>query len=137
MHGWPEIPENPQLLEAVLRRFDKDFPAVIDCRKGWHQLVVDCDLELAAIDPNYKIYQIKEKFGTLRYYFQQSDGLTSDQNSYSPTRLQMNKIVSTYESVSSYNCENCGIMGAQLRRDLGRWQTLCDKCKDELTISLD
>ena len=40
MHGWPEIPENPQLLEAVLRRFDKDFPAVIDCRKGWHQLVV-------------------------------------------------------------------------------------------------
>ena len=137
MLDWPEIPDNPQILEAVLRRFEKDFPAVIDCGKGWHQLVVDCDLELAAVDPAYKIYQVKEKFGTLRYYFQPSDKLTSDQNSYSPIRLQMNKIVSIYESVSSYKCEDCGIMGARLRSDLGRWKTLCDKCKDKLTTNLD
>lgn len=137
MMEWPELPDNPQLLEAVLRRFHKDFPAVIDCGKGWHQLIIDCDLELAAIDPNYRIYQIKEKFGTLRYYFQQSDEMTSEKSSYSPIRLQMNKIVSTYESVSSYKCEHCGVMGARLRTETIRNRTLCDKCQDKLTSSLD
>ena len=36
--------------------------------KGWMPLVLECHRKLTALDPEYYIVQIKEKFGTLRYY---------------------------------------------------------------------
>ena len=43
-----------------------------DVPAGWEQLIVDLDARLAAIDPDYAVAQIKEKFGALRYYIDPS-----------------------------------------------------------------
>ena len=59
-------------IESLKNRFVKDWPKIVDVDEGWYQLVVDCDKELSQIDPDYQIYQIKEKFGTLRYYHKTS-----------------------------------------------------------------
>ena len=40
----------------------------VECGKGWYKLIIDCHNELVAVDPGYKILQIKEKFNNLRYY---------------------------------------------------------------------
>ena len=36
---------------------------------GWKNLIKELDSKMSAIDPDYTIEQIKEKFGGLRYYF--------------------------------------------------------------------
>ena len=64
-----------QLQLQVEKLKDKILPEYyksIDVDEGWYQLIVDCDKELTAIDPNYQILQIKQKFGGLRYYFHPS-----------------------------------------------------------------
>ena len=48
----------------------------IDVDLGWFPLIDQLDKDLTAIDPNYEIHQVKEKFGGLRYYAQASSGLT-------------------------------------------------------------
>lgn len=39
-----------------------------DCRPGWFPLIRRLDAALAAIDPAYRVNQIKEKYGTLAFY---------------------------------------------------------------------
>lgn len=115
--------DKSEQLKAVKLRFQGDWPATIDCGPGWYQLIIDCDLELAAVDPSYQVFQIKQKFGTLRYYFAPSDGMEQ-------YRKKMNEIVAVYESVSSYKCEECGDMGAKLHKNQRGWMTtVCESCK--------
>jgi hypothetical protein len=42
--------------------------------RGWIPLIVELDARLSELDPNYRIEQIKEKFGLLRYYATPSTG---------------------------------------------------------------
>lgn len=87
---------------------------------GWKDLVLHTDEMLAYIDPNYEIHQIKEKFGTLRYYFGSNFEYGTIQGSI------MNAITRAAESRSAYLCEVCGKYGEI--RD-GAWiRTLCDEC---------
>lgn len=59
--------------------------------------------------------QVKEKFGTLRFYFSGGDETTEG-------------MISMAESMSHRLCEDCGCPGEQTKT---RWiRTLCEKCKD-------
>lgn len=40
------------------------------CGKGWYWILEELDQKLLKLDPYYKIIQVKEKFGGLRYYFE-------------------------------------------------------------------
>jgi len=92
-----------------------------ECDKGWHTLIENCHAELLALDPKYKILQIKEKFGGLRYYFQLStDSLDTCQKA--------DDIVAKYESKSWTTCEICGDEGALRNREWRR--VLCDTHSD-------
>lgn len=62
----------------------------IDCGPGWKDIVSDCHTELLAIDPDYKILQIKEKFNGLRYYF----------TSESDRHREMLAVTQKYETLS-------------------------------------
>jgi len=82
--------------------------------EGWYQLIVDCDKELTAIDPNYAILEIKEKFGALRYYMTPSNDTTPEQ------RDSMWAIVHKYEELSRVTCEATGAPGV-LMQSIGGW----------------
>jgi hypothetical protein len=77
---------------------------------------------LSHIDPDYEITQVKEKFGTLRYYFE-----TKKRNT---DREVMYAIASNAEYRSTHICENCSKFG-QLHRDGGWLKTLCEECAEE------
>lgn len=62
---------------------------------GWNKIILDCDREMSAVDPEYTILQIKEKFGGLRYYVSTSSEELWD-------------IESKYEALSFTICELCG-----------------------------
>jgi len=82
--------------------------------EGWYQIVVDCDKELTAIDSNYKIFQIKEKFGGLRYYMTPCNDTTKKQ------RDQMYEVISKYETIAARTCEATGLPGV-LMKSAGGW----------------
>jgi len=57
-------------LQKILDRFHDGYPAYIGVGKGWYPLLFELDERLSEIDPDYRIAQIKEKFGGLRYYIE-------------------------------------------------------------------
>lgn len=93
-----------------------------DVNDGWKDIVLETDAMLSYIDPDYKIAQIKEKFGTMRFYFDSDkDGLE---------RKIMHAIVEYAERQSKNICEDCGDYGV-IRGDIGWMLTLCDKCHSQ------
>jgi hypothetical protein len=55
--------------ELTKKRCSNPYGAY-DAPDRWKDIILEADEMLAYIDPNYRILQIKEKFGGLRYYFE-------------------------------------------------------------------
>lgn len=92
-------------VEKLKEKINPPFIKSIDVDAGWYQIIVDCDKELTTIDPSYVIFQIKEKFGTLRYYFKSSK--VNDQELFN----KMNEVVLKYEAIAATTCEATGLPG--------------------------
>ena len=98
-------------LRAILERIPTGWGRWIGVSAGWYRLVVTLNQELAEIDPWYEIYQVKEKFGTLRYYCSSSDE-------------RSRRLIRTAEMESATICETCGEFG-RLGRSAGRVTAAC------------
>lgn len=84
---------------------------------GWFKLLFDLNKELEALIPDYRIFQVKEKFGGLRFYtaYAYSD--------------EFEAIIEKYEELSLKTCEYCGRPGTI--NDTRSWiKTLCSMCND-------
>lgn len=103
----------------ILERFDEGFHPWIDAGYGWAELINKCHEKLVSFDPTYKVVQVKEKFGGLRYYFNPSNPVH--------TRA-MHDMISQFERNSYSVCEVCG-ENAKLRKTIeSSWfKTLCEE----------
>jgi hypothetical protein len=95
----------------------------LDCGDGWYN-IIDKMCGLIAWDiehnkmPEVVATQVKEKFGTLSFYFYGGDKRTSG-------------IVSMAEQMSGVMCEECGNPGEIVK--IGGWvYTRCEKCKEKM-----
>lgn len=96
----------------------------VTIQPGWANLVLDLHIALTKLCPDYRVGQIKEKFGSLRYYI----FYVSRPEKVIATAIKL--LIAGYEDLSSRTCETCGAPG-ELRDT--RWQrTLCDKHYVEL-----
>lgn len=107
---------------------------------GWKNIIEDLDRMLAYLDPNYEIHQVKEKFGTLRFYY----GTTLEDRDIEE---MMDALIQHAEMLSAKVCEVCGnssyIMRARWGNKFddtavlkstrgGGWvKTICDSCDPE------
>ncbi len=107
-----------------------------DCGDGWYELLRSLCTEIgeayaeAGLPVDIGIDQIKEKFGTLRFYYhtwEHADRTPENETAYREVHLKIGEIVSGYEDKSEEICEECGKAGV-LRSDLGWMQTLCGEC---------
>jgi len=105
-------------IEELKKKIVPEYWKSIDVDEGWYQIVIDCDKELTQIDPDYQIYQIKEKFGRLRYYHKASQPF--EEKIY----LKLASIVSKYEALSSCTCEATGLPGLLMKSPNGYYKTL-------------
>ena len=80
---------------------------------GWKGLVENLVSDLFDLEWNGRLYQIKEKFGGLRFYI----GEGSD---------EIHQAIQAAEDYSYKLCEVTGKEG-ELRRDLGWWRVLCEE----------
>lgn len=93
-------------LETILRRIPDGWGRWISHDAGWYPIVVGVDQRLSAIDPEYVVHQIKEKFGTLRYYCAPS----ADEPG--PAVLEVfGAIIGEAERASAITCERCSEPG--------------------------
>lgn len=113
---------------------------------GWRALVKELDTQLAARWPNYTIAQIKEKYGTLRFYadpgvttpeFPDTDEGTLQYNAWYATHVdEFQAIISQYEDKSYEICELCGNPGKLGDRHRW-WSTRCPDCAPEGWVAED
>lgn len=104
-----------------------DFPGVFDTARyvdigiGWLPLVRDFVAEALPHDPSLVVYEIKEKFGTMRIWCD---------TEITAARLAKGKA----EIKSGSVCEVCGAAGMLRRPPASRfawWRTLCDEHSSE------
>lgn len=125
VHVPPDAGPYAIALERILRRIPNGWGRWISHDAGWYPIVVTCDERLAAIDPDYIVHQIKEKFGTLRYYCTPSgEPVTSVWDAF-------NDITSDAERASAISCELCGEPGL-LHKTNHLVKTLCTVCADTI-----
>jgi len=109
-----EIYEYPQYSDSVNARIEKGN-GCSECADGWAKIINNLDQRLNKTNPNYVIYQIKEKFGGLRFH---TDWL-------SPEGYDL---VSAAESDALKTCEYCG--AKENVTTSGSWlKTLCPTCR--------
>lgn len=56
-------------IQDILNHIDPQYEKTIHTPETWHPHIIECHKQLKNLDPQYTIYQIKEKFNELRYYF--------------------------------------------------------------------
>ena len=109
-------------LERILRRIPDGWGRWIGCQKGWWPLIIRLDRRLSSpdLDPLYRVEQVKEKLGGLRFYIQTS----------SPHAAAMEALIDEAEAESETICEVCGATGVLMVDDSnGGWlKTLCSGC---------
>lgn len=139
--------ETSEEQEAKYGRIENLFQAFgYECDDGWFSILDSmCDEILTAYEEtgqpvNLVVGQVKEKYGTLRFYYH-FEGQTSGAAAIdflgqgalrvpgepNPLHERVAAIVSKWEDKSATVCEKCGKPG-KLRTDR-RWiRTLCDEC---------
>ena len=97
-----------------------------ECGDGWYNILntlmgniqshIDWKNKKEEVVPQVTLDQVKEKFGTLRFYYRGGDDYISG-------------LVSMAESMSAITCESCGNPGKQTR---GGWiKTTCTPCEQK------
>ncbi|MBO4889464.1 MAG: hypothetical protein J5574_00615 [Lachnospiraceae bacterium] len=133
-----------------------------ECSDGWYGIIHDACQAIAdayddvGIPVDFVPAQIKEKFGTLRFYYGFEDapcGIAAFDNLADGTsirfapegvnedidkkefRNKIREIIREAEERSKYTCEICGCEEGKIRNDqehgIYRVQTLCDDCHKE------
>ena len=125
-----------KLEEKIFRRFSTLFPGGrkvdpkqslmnegISCGDGWFDLIWNLCERIEKIlyqkgneklEKNFTVVQVKEKFGSLRFYIHGGNKLIWD-------------IVFEAEKEASNTCEKCGRLG-KLDTRFGWYLTLCKEC---------
>lgn len=128
---------NATIKEKLIERIPEYWGKWVYCGDGWNWILEDLDRKLSYLDPNYELNQVKEKFGTLRFYYQPS--VRKD------IKLDlMDDAVTIAEMLSASTCEVCGNSSrvsisdkgvkydptVGLKVSGGWYKTLCDGCAE-------
>ena len=105
-------------IDVIANKISHPYLKIVAVDPGWYQLIVDCDAELTAINPNYVPLQIKEKFGTLRYYHDLNASPKYE------TWHAMGQVIMKYEKLSEQTCELTGLPGVLMKSKHGIYKTL-------------
>ena len=108
-----------QLPEGLRKHVYPDDPYHCYVPNGWRDLVEHLNTHLEAIEPDYILHQVKEKFGGLRFYTHTPDRTNNEHDLFWI-------IVSYYENLSFRVCDQCGEFGTKWIKG-GYVKTRCEE----------
>jgi hypothetical protein len=124
--------------EKLISRIPQGWGNYVSCDSGWDWILEELEEKLNHLDSNYEVHQVKEKFGTLRFYFStRKEDIVSD---------IMDDCVSHAEYLSAHTCESCGKSAVSSKpgfdftvklRGKGWVKTLCNQCAIKLNYPTD
>lgn len=121
------IPHN-RWTDEEIEDFDFSYTELDGMPEGWKKAFGEqiCEeiqklLEEADYVYKYRILQIKEKFGGLRWY---------DNTVPESIRERLNAIITKYEDLSERTCVNCGAPATKI--STGWISPWCDKCAEKI-----
>ena len=140
----PHLPEDSgeyaEDLQNIIDRIPIGWGKWISCDKGWYKLLAETNRKMKMMWPQYEIHQVKEKYGTLRFYW----GIPSEDENWQAMNEDVRNI--TYEIMydiaaqaehrSEYICETCGGLGKTRVRNYW-YKTLCKSCAIEQNYPLE
>ena len=118
----------------VVENYDYSFTELDDMPDGWRiafgeQFCADIQHELDKLKPeaaaDFRVLQIKEKFGQLRFY---TNWVTEG----------INEVIRQYENLSEHTCIGCGAPATKI--STGWISPWCDKCAGKIhdnTVDID
>lgn len=96
--------KKPRTLEELFEKYQiETSKAPSECPNGWINLVDRCFSHLRSIGWDGKLFQVKEKFGSLRVYLDGDD-----------FNINMRNVIDLYEIEST---STCGVCGANAKKD--------------------
>jgi hypothetical protein len=101
-------------LQHIIDRIPEQWGKYLRVAPGWYPIVFDLDAELAKLDPNYEVHQIKEKFGGLRYCCSLD------------STPEGRALIEAAEAKAAATCETCSAPGGLI--STGWMKVLCSKC---------
>ena len=132
--------EIEEFKKRIFDRIPKGWGYWISCDSGWFDLIDDLDKKISYLAPNYEIHQVKEKYGTLRFY------VGGPANSKEAAEI-IDDLISYAQHLSSVICEVCGAARyGRIRtryddsvktRGTGWYKTLCNDCAIKLEYPTD
>lgn len=107
---------------------------------GWAKIIYELSEELEFLGWQFDIDiiadQVKEKFGTLRFYIHLERTENVDKNVVHMVSRIAHDLISNKEFASAHTCEKCGDRFTAKQRKGGWIKTLCDKCEEERNASV-
>ena len=129
LHIPPDAGDHVAAIEAILRRIPDGWGRWLSVDAGWYPLVIATDKQLALLDPYYRVHQIKEKFGRLRFYAKYVP--RSNETDQKVAESIFNSIIYSAEATSANMCDQCG-RWATSDTDANGWlRTRCENHKDQ------
>ncbi|WP_373198329.1 hypothetical protein [Mycobacterium marinum] len=109
----------------ILHRIPQRWGHEINHGPGWYPIVAACHEQFVAVDPNYVVHQVKQKYGTLNYHCTSEAELAPEQwEAFDAT-------IDRAARLSAVTCELCGGPGEMCERN--EWfKTLCVPCSEPL-----
>lgn len=115
--------EYPLAIQRIIARINPGWPESVDVSPGWFPLLERLDVTLTELVPDYRVQQVKTKFGSLSFYASPSD----DPYDYNEA---FNDAIRAAEWASIEVCEDCGEPAKQYVIRMWVW-TVCDEHADE------
>jgi hypothetical protein len=105
----------PSKIELLLEKYGIKYPPCgTGMGDGWLPLIEELIQKLIAVGWDKDLQQVKEKFGSLRFYI-------GEENE------EIHKLIEEYEEKSCKVCDQCGMPGQCGGK--GWISTLCDQCR--------
>lgn len=121
--------------QNMTEQMKKTYPTVFEdnfyfeCGPGWANLISEIARFISSRTNKCKASQVKEKFGTLRFYIDCGDGI--DEEKYN----EIAQFISAIERRSARICEECGVELDENNRVKGRkyWiRSMCEDCSKKI-----
>ncbi|KAF2655603.1 hypothetical protein K491DRAFT_423291 [Lophiostoma macrostomum CBS 122681] len=102
-------------------------PFQFECADGWYNIIYRLSYQLASIiandeslaGKNVKVFQVKEKFGTMRFYMSRYTN-------------EVHEAIAKAQEESAKTCETCGVDGDGVGLKTDGWvRTICEECEVE------